>query len=500
MASNGLIEQGGMDEFSGIEVLERVHLLRAGLWRRRYVIGVPMVIFPVLALIYAWSTPQTFRTHMTILVQESSKHNPTLKDLTVGTNLEERMPALRALVHSRHILLQVGEYLGDVTSRSSDYERGVYVADLASRLSVDLYGSDTVRLGLVGGDPRELDDTLSAVGRFFIVRIVAPENSAIVGSKTFLEQQLAQRKVELDKSAQALADFKSRHAAELPQLHHSNVERLSSLRQQQSEKRSELAGVEAELSAMRQKIGQANPLLGALESELVALKAERAKLQARYTDEHSEIKSLTRQIERLETERLEIIRSSKPLSEEDLDRLFNILANSQPVKDDEARPFLTAQVEKLHLTRQRVVSLRQELSEIENSITELNQQIAALGDMERRLHAYEKDFGLKEKIYTDLLQRYEMASITRELGQFEEGERIKIIDAPYEPHSQSDGDDPHHLQECLWTAGSRSGDDGDRHGAAVDPVATDLPALLRLFRPDRSHRRRPHHQGPQQGA
>jgi hypothetical protein len=46
---------------------------------------------------------------MSILIQEPGKLNPFLEDLTVKTNLKDRMEALRALLTSRHVLVGVGD-------------------------------------------------------------------------------------------------------------------------------------------------------------------------------------------------------------------------------------------------------------------------------------------------------------------------------------------------------------------------------------------------------
>ena len=53
-------------------------------WRRRYLIVLPLMIFPVLALIAGRMTPKTYEAQTTILVQETAKLNPFLNDLAVG--------------------------------------------------------------------------------------------------------------------------------------------------------------------------------------------------------------------------------------------------------------------------------------------------------------------------------------------------------------------------------------------------------------------------------
>ena len=58
-------------------------------WRRRYLIVIPLLVFPVLAFIAGRMTPKTYEAQATILVQETAKLNPFLNDLAVGPNLKE---------------------------------------------------------------------------------------------------------------------------------------------------------------------------------------------------------------------------------------------------------------------------------------------------------------------------------------------------------------------------------------------------------------------------
>ena len=51
---------------------------------------------------------------MTVLVQEPARMNPFLNDISIGTNIKERMPALSALLRSEHILARVLTDIGEL--------------------------------------------------------------------------------------------------------------------------------------------------------------------------------------------------------------------------------------------------------------------------------------------------------------------------------------------------------------------------------------------------
>ncbi|MBL1418748.1 MAG: capsule biosynthesis protein, partial [Moritella sp.] len=77
------------------------------IWRRRYYLGISIILAVLIASLISMVTPKRYGSHTSILVQESSLLNPFLEDLSVSFNLEDRMVALRVLVHSRHILFTV---------------------------------------------------------------------------------------------------------------------------------------------------------------------------------------------------------------------------------------------------------------------------------------------------------------------------------------------------------------------------------------------------------
>jgi len=75
-------------------VFLNIHVLLASVWRRRYIIIIPMLLLPLLSTLLGMLTPKQYLSHTTILIQETSKLNPFLSDFAVSTQLNERMAAL----------------------------------------------------------------------------------------------------------------------------------------------------------------------------------------------------------------------------------------------------------------------------------------------------------------------------------------------------------------------------------------------------------------------
>ena len=101
--------------------------------------------------------------------------------------------------------------------------------------------------------------------------------------------------------------------------------------------------------------------------------------------------------------------------------------------DNQQHPLLVSQLKELQSADGKVEQIREELASIQQQAKQLQSAISGTGDMERQLQDLERDLSVKRALYDDLLSRFEKAKITGALGRFEQPERIKIIDEPYQP-------------------------------------------------------------------
>lgn len=402
-------------------------------WRRRYLIATPIAILPVLAFIVGLLSPKAYETRMTILVEEGSRLNPFLQDLAVSTNLKERMEALLALLRSRHILSAVTDELQLVPPGAGDAARESRIQTLAQEVSGRQLGKDLIELRYRSLKPAGMDKVLDSIAHRFVDRIRAPALSSIESSETFLSTQLSTRRHELEAAEAAMAAFKDRHSDALPALHEANVTRLAQLRTQLADRETELAGAEAAFQQVRTQLAQANPIIGRLEEKIVNLTGELALLRARYTDEHSRVQGVVRQLERLTEERAKLLEKAHQFDASDSNRLRDLARALDNSRDGGPQPLLVSQIEQLQNAETRVTALKRETERLSRLIADGEERVRGFGGIERELSTLERDVRLKREVFEGLLKRFEMARITGDLGRFETPEQIKVIDRPVVP-------------------------------------------------------------------
>jgi len=276
-----------------------------------------------------------------------------------------------------------------------------------------------------------MKEMLQSISTQFIEQVLAPERSSMSDSSRFLSEHLNTRQIELDKAELAMAEFKSAHASELPELYLTNVSRIAQLKQRLSERQAELDGATRSLGGINQQLSKANPVLGLIEQQIVRLQGELALLRSRYTKQHSKVITAIKNLKRLEQERQKLLSNTD--ENLDIEKLWVISNNYQLNNDTEKQPLLISQLENMQLTSGKVEGLLEEVKSLKIMIKELEVLISGFGTSASELSKLEREVAIKRDLYDDMLLRFEKAGITESLGVFEQDKRVKIIDRPFTP-------------------------------------------------------------------
>ncbi|MFA1562478.1 GumC family protein [Aliivibrio fischeri] len=418
-----------------ITLSQRIFIILESAWRRRYLIVLPILLMPFIGLTIAKLAPKHYDSHTSMLIQETAKMNPFLEDLAVSTMLKERLSALQTLLHSRHILGLVAEERGYIHESMSPQAIDHAVNQLSSNLSVNMAGKDLIRIDYRANSPDGMKDTLEAVSRHFTEQLLAPERSSMKDSSKFLSDNIEFRRQELDAAEEKLAEFKSQENTVLPEMQITSLDRLTKLKQRLYERQAELAGAKKRLGSIDLQLSKTNPVIGKIEEQIIRIRGELTLLQAKYTPQHSKVQGKLRNLNRLEEERSRLLSQTQPgLSSE---QLWDI-ASSNSVEDlAKAPPILLSQLEELQQATSKVDALTEETRVLESMIKDIELQASTFGQNEKVLYQLQRDLTLKRELYNDLVERFEMAKLTRSLGVFEQEKRVKIIDRPYTPSSPS---------------------------------------------------------------
>ncbi|MGI9276778.1 MAG: GumC family protein [Endozoicomonas sp.] len=418
------------------DVLRNLLRLISIAWRRRYTIVIPLLIMPFVGLIVSFLSPKYYEAHTTILLQDTSELNPVLEDFSLSTSLEDRQAALKILLRSRSVLTAVALDIGYLDEESTQREIDEEIRELSRSLSI-VFGGELIKIYYRSENQTDIAFLLETVTKHFLNLVLAPHKSWTSTSESFLKSQLERQREALSKAESNLASYKTKYALELPQLHRANISRLAELRQLLREKQTDLAGAEAAMEEFNSNLSQTNPVIGKLEERLIAIQAELSLLRSKYTAQHSKVQAALRELGRLENERKRHIAETSQLKPEDIKRLWNLAATSAATVDN-SQPgtiILASQLQAVQDASTRVTSLINEVASIKKITREMEDKVQSFTRVERALVELQRDYDVKQKLFEDYLNRYEIARVSGDLGRYEEVERVKIIDAPFTPSS-----------------------------------------------------------------
>lgn len=417
------------------ELKYRIVIILCSAWRRRYMIVIPILIFPVLGFFIGKMAPTKYQSHTSMLIQETAKMNPFLEDIAVSTMLKDRLNALRTLLKSRHVLKSVGLERNLINNDMTPQQIEHVIQEISSSITVSQAGKDFLKIELRSDKAEGMKELLQSVSNHFIEQLLAPERSSIKDSSEFLTYHIEKRRNELDIAESKLADYKNQNADVTPEMQTQSLARLASLKQSLSEKEAELAGVKKSLGSLDEQMSKTNPVVGKIEDQIINIRSELTLLQAKYTENHSAVQAKQRELKRLESERAQLLQVERPNLTSD--KLWDIASSTSISDFSETQPLLVTQLHSLQLVRSRFEALKEETKSLRSMIVELGEKANSFGDNAKQLLRLEREAKIKRRLYDELIERYEMAQLTGSLGIFEQNKRVKIIDLPYTPSRPS---------------------------------------------------------------
>ncbi|WP_341488916.1 sugar transporter [Photobacterium damselae subsp. damselae] len=413
-------------------ILAKLYAFCCALWMYRYMVLVPMITLPILLPVGSLFKTKMYYSQTTILVQEAAMLNPFLGDLSISMNLQQRMKALTILLHSQSTLEQVVIDL-ELATKEDRGQVAVRVGELKQHLNLSLLSDELVSIGLTWKYPSEVPVILNAVSNIFLDKLRAPGRASIDNSEQFLQQQLTITQQELEQAETELAAFKMQNANDLPHLRGMNEQANIELNRQLHETELNLMAAKSSRDNLYQRLARTNPLIGMLEQEIVDSESRLALLRASYTDKHSKIRSELRKLSRLQQKRAQLLELQQSLTPEQINQLWQRIANETQAQASTSHPLLLSQFEKLQDADEQIAALTNELNLLQQKATYLSEKRNVFTRLEKQLTALERNYKVKANIYDQLLERFEMAKVTGQLGRFEDPDKLKVIDKPSIP-------------------------------------------------------------------
>jgi polysaccharide chain length determinant protein (PEP-CTERM system associated) len=415
----------GMENAAG--GLDIGYILRVIL-RRRWLILVPLLLCTAGGIFYAVKVPKVYEARTLILIDPQRVPQDYVRSLDT-TSVENRVNTIQQQILSRTNLEKIIE---DFKLFSGPEEQKLYfeekIAQLRKRISVEVTRAsrnavaDSFTISFKGGEPRTVMQITNAIATSFINENLKVREAQAVGTSDFLAEELKAMRGRLEALEAQIKEFRGRYMGELPEQLQSNLKILESMQQQLVDRRQSLREEKASLEDTDRQIAAyrggdsgvgLNMEKEAVRKDLEAARKLLSELQAKFTESHPDVVGTKRLIADKENELAGLPDSDG--------------AAPAPKETAYSREFI-AVLENQKRSRLAVMTLQQEIAELEGQIAQYQARVENTPKLEQELMTLQRDYTNMQELYSSLLNRKLEAEMAANLERKQKGEQFRIVD------------------------------------------------------------------------
>jgi polysaccharide chain length determinant protein (PEP-CTERM system associated) len=464
-------------QFSPISIAQTI-------WKQKLVILSVWFGVSILAAVIVRSMPPVYKAEALVLLESQSIPANFVSPTTVRSDLVQRLNSLNEQVQSYAQLLEIINSLGLYSEESKTETPDKLVERMRKDISVDLdqgFGRTTdrpqaFRVGYSGPKPEIVGQVANRLAHLFIEQDLRASVVESSGTADFLESQLEEARVQLERQEARLGRYKLEHNGELPEQEGALLGTLSRLQSQlqanqdavrQAEQDRFFArnSLEVAVSTARdlRAIGQRpDPGRAAIDSEAAtrlddptisavrSMKSQLFELRQRYTETHPEVVKAKETLKQLELAAREQKASTKVGSAqpEDLEGGGKTVSSDPGQGTDSAldsllEPELQRRVDQIRQFQTQIKSLDNRIETLQSgqarilaAIADADRQVQKLPIREQEMAALIRDYEITKGNYQSLLRKRMDAGLAMEMEKRQKSEKLVLLSSarvPTEP-------------------------------------------------------------------
>jgi len=412
------------------------------LWKRKWLIILPTIAIAVAVAWVVWRLPNVYESTTLLIVKPSNMSKevvPTLSDV----DLSLRINNIGQVVVSRSSLEPlIYKYDLYQPERASKEPMELIIERMRKDISVEVDKSrnditNAFKISYRERDPRKTQlVTGELADKYVSAQIDAATNSASA-NKQFIEQQLKQKKDELDEVDRQRLQYMTEHVGSLPNSETSLIGQLAGLREQQKALIADIGRMRDNRTALGKQLNElqqqseidkdesvefrtdikASPAYGQLVQRKVALEAAIQNMLTTLKPANPDVKAAQAELDATKRAMDEMVASEEAKNERIRKRIEQ--------RPDLRIGGLKSDIQRIdgEITRQQQI-----LDQSSGQIEELQQRINGVPASTVALEALNRDYQTKKGEYDDLLKKKASIDLSAEANVTAQGESLQVID------------------------------------------------------------------------
>jgi polysaccharide chain length determinant protein (PEP-CTERM system associated) len=406
--------------------------------RRWWIIAVPAVILPIVAVAVSFFVTPQYTSQTLVLINQQKVPENIVKPV-VTEDLTSRLASMREQIMSRASLEPIIKKYNLYDSLHSDMD--ARIAQARNNIGIDPIQSEIRSNGLPGfkifftaGDPQTAQQVCAEITSLFTSANVKNRADTARGTTSFLQEQVDQEKAKLDEMEQKLASFKRQFAGMLPEDIQGSTSilttlnsRLDATTQQSANLQQNKTMAESMLSQQLQALA-ATPAgstvrgPGVEEKELENLEAQETDLSAHYTDEYPALKRVRGRIADLQKQMAKEAAAPAPV----------VPTNTPPRVEPASIQQLRTQI---RLMDGAIAAKHKEQELIQAQIGVYQGRIQSSPQVEEQEKELTRDYQTTLEAYNSLKASLDQSRMATDLELRQQGETFDLLDAANLPES-----------------------------------------------------------------
>lgn len=395
-------------------------------WRRRWA-ALAVAWFVCLAGWYVVaSKPDTFTATSRIFIDSESVLQPLLKGLAVERDVVAEVQVMKQTVNNRLNLQRVARLTDLDLEASTPIEMQNLIDSLRARTGIETDGY-IFSISFTDTKPVRARDVAAALTTVFIEQNLGEKSAEIDSARSFLDGQISNYEIQLEKAENELAVFKVDRLSSLPDRQTASFQ-LEQLRTETQEVEDALKRALVSRDNLRQRTVARPVSAFAVQISEVAQKLDEASFK--FTDEHPTVVTLKRQLAELTAKRdTEILQGSSTGT----DQLNAVTAAASSPELNELNDALVEAEANVTVFQDKLVQLR-------NQSERLSGQIAQAPVIEAELSRLNRDYDVLRSKHAELVSRREQAILSQQKEAGTERLQFRIVEparVPLTPNGPS---------------------------------------------------------------
>jgi polysaccharide chain length determinant protein (PEP-CTERM system associated) len=385
--------------------------------------------------------PKKYTSKTLVLVQQ-----PEVQPVTpmVTDNVNQRLATMQQQILStarlEPVIRDLNLYPDDINRLSSEVivehlREAITITPVAPMTETRAQNLPGFTISVVFNDPQLAQKICSMITSMFIEENIKAGTKIDTEATKFLNDQLDQKKTELDQQEAKLAAFQARHVGSLPEDSQSNLAFLNgqttqleaatqALNRAQQDKSFAESILSQQLSAWQAtQAGGQNP--ETLDQQLEALQAQLATLQSKYTDGHPDVIKAKNDIAVLK----------QKIADSDLKKSASTQEKTTASKGEPTQILqLRAQI---HQYDQVIKERTAQQEQIKKQIEIYQARVAASPGIEQEYKLLTRDHQTVLDSYNDLLKKRDASAMSQQFDQSNQNDRFHVLDAANFPNEPS---------------------------------------------------------------